>query len=255
MKADGSTAIGLGYLGHATVELDLDGSRLLTDPVLRSRLGPLRRHGPMPAAGVADGVAAVLVSHLHRDHADLPSLRRIAPGTPLLVPAGTGSFLSRRGCGAVTELAPGDSTQVGALTVTAVEAVHGGGGRLDRRPGAAVGFLVEGSRRVYFAGDTDLFEGMAALRGVDLALLPIWGWGPNLGPGHMNPERAARAAALIEPRVVVPIHWGTLYPRYLGRLRPGPLHEPPRLFARWLAELAPQVELRVLAPGESTSLP
>ena len=95
---------------------------------------------------------------------------------------------------------------------------------------------------------------MSSLEGVDLALLPIWGWGPNLGPGHMDPERAARAAALIEPKIVVPIHWGTLYPRFLHRLRPRPLSAPPLELARWMKELAPQVELRVLAPGESTSV-
>ena len=95
---------------------------------------------------------------------------------------------------------------------------------------------------------------MRSLEGIDLALLPIWGWGPSLGPGHMDPERAARAAALIEPKIVIPIHWGTLYPRFLHRLRPRPLSDPPRELARWMKELAPQVELRVLAPGESTSV-
>ncbi|HEY5815141.1 MAG TPA: MBL fold metallo-hydrolase, partial [Solirubrobacterales bacterium] len=105
------------------------------------------------------------------------------------------------------------------------------------------------------AGDTDLFEGMADLGpGLDLALLPIWGWGPTLGAGHLDPERAARAAALLAPRIAVPIHWGTLYPLGLARLRPDPLRMPPREFAARMRDLAPQVEARVLAPGESTSL-
>jgi L-ascorbate metabolism protein UlaG (beta-lactamase superfamily) len=241
------------YVGHATVALELDGARLLTDPILRSRLGALRRHGARSAAAVTAAPDAVLVSHLHRDHADLPSLRRLGAGTPLIVAAGTAGFFARHGFETVTELAPGDSTAVGALTVTAVEAVHDGGRR--RGEGPAVGFLAEGSRRVYFAGDTDLFEGMTELCGVDLALLPIWGWGPNLGPGHLDPARAARAAALIEPRVLVPIHWGTLYPYFLDRVRPEPLRGPPRQLAAAMRELAPQSELRVLAPGESTSLP
>lgn len=244
--------IGLTYVGHATVAVELDGARLLTDPFLRSRLGPLRRHGPAPAAAVAAGLDAVLVSHLHRDHADLPSLRRLGRALPLIVAAGAGPFFARRGFTAVTELAPGESTPVGSLTVTAVQAVHAGG---RGREGPAVGFLLSGSRRLYFAGDTDLFAGMAELRGVDVALLPIWGWGPSLGPGHLDPVRAARAAALIEPRVLVPIHWGTLYPPLLDRLRPRPLREPPRQLAAALADLAPQTELRVLAPGESVSLP
>ncbi|MFN8164453.1 MAG: MBL fold metallo-hydrolase [Solirubrobacterales bacterium] len=246
--------IELTYVGHATVAVELDGVRLLTDPFLRSRLGPLRRHGPPPAATVGEGLEAVLVSHLHRDHADLPSLRRLGRGSAMVVAAGAGDFFSSRGFAEVTELGSGDSTGVGAVTVTATKAVHAGGRRRGS-DGPAAGFLIDGSRRVYFAGDTDVFDGMAELGGVDVALLPIWGWGPNLGSGHMNPERAARAAALIAPRVVVPIHWGTLYPWYLERLRSGPLHGPPRAFAHWLERLAPQVELRVLAPGESMSLP
>jgi len=171
----------------------------------------------------------------------------------MLVPPGAGDFFGRRGLRSVSELAPGDSTRVGAVTVTAIQAVHGSE-RRGSRDARAIGFLLSGRQRIYFAGDTDLFDGMSALRGVDLALLPIWGWGPNLGPGHMDPERAARAAALIEPKIVVPIHWGTLYPRFLHRLRPKPLSDPPLELARWMAELAPQAELRVLVAGESTSV-
>jgi L-ascorbate metabolism protein UlaG (beta-lactamase superfamily) len=240
----------LTFVGHATVAVDLDGTRLVTDPFLRTRLGPLRRHGPPVASAALEGADAVLLSHLHRDHADLPSLRRLGD-TPMIVPPGAAAFLERRGFRSVSELAVGRSTQVGAVTVTAVEAVHDGG-RKGSRDAQAIGFLLSGRQRIYFAGDTDLFDGMSALRGVDLALLPIWGWGPNLGPGHMDPEAAARAAALIEPRIVVPIHWGTLYPRFLHRLRPKPLSNPPLELARWMRELAPQSELRVLAPGEST---
>lgn len=242
----------LVFAGHATVAVDLDGTRFLTDPFLRSGLGPLRRHGPpAPPAALRD-LDAILISHLHRDHADLRSLRRLGDA-PMIVPPGAGQFFERRGLRSVSELAPGRSTRVGAVTVIAVEAVHDGA-RRGYRDARAIGFLLSGRKRIYFAGDTDLFDGMSALGGVDLALLPIWGWGPNLGPGHMDPERAARAAALIEPRIVVPIHWGTLYPRFLHRLRPKPLSEPPLELARWMAELAPQAELRVLAAGESTSV-
>lgn len=256
------------YVGHATVLAELDGARLLTDPVLRSRIGPLHRHGVAPAPGVASDLDAVLISHLHRDHADAPSLRRVDPDTPVLAPSGAGAFLTRKGFADVRELAPGESTAIGTLTVTAVEARHGIGHRdvlpvrfmsdlmAQSAPEAgAVGFLAEGRRRrVYFAGDTDLFEGMGGLGPLDLALLPVWGWGPRLGPGHLDPERAARAAATISPRVAVPIHWGTLYPLGLSRLRSEPLRSPPREFARRVRELAPQVEVRVLEPGESTSL-
>ena len=65
---------------------------------------------------------------------------------------------------------------------------------------------------VYFPGDTDLFPEMGSLAPVDAALLPIWGWGPTLGPGHLDPDGAVRATQLIEPRLVIPIHWGTYAP-------------------------------------------
>ena len=153
-------------------------------------------------------------------------------------------------------LAPGDSAAVGGVRITATEANHPPSGRRFERASRAVGFELAGQRRIYFAGDTDLFDGMEAIGGgaLDLALLPIWGWGTSIGAGHLDPERAARAAALLSPWVVVPIHWGTLYPLGLARLRPEPLRSPAREFATWMRELAPQSELRVLAPGAATSV-
>jgi L-ascorbate metabolism protein UlaG (beta-lactamase superfamily) len=242
------------YVGHATVLAELDGVRLLTDPVLRGRIGHLRRQTAPPATGVAEALDAVLISHLHHDHADVPSLRRLPRELPVLAPPGAGAFFKRLGFSAVSELAPGESEQIGAVTVSATEAVHPRRSRLER-DSKAIGFLLSGSSRIYFAGDTDLFDGMRELsRGLDLALLPIWGWGPSLGLGHLDPERAAQAAALLSPRLAIPIHWGTLYPLGLARLRPDPLHSPPREFAAWMEKLAPQTEVRVLAPGKATSL-
>jgi L-ascorbate metabolism protein UlaG (beta-lactamase superfamily) len=240
------------YVGHATVLIELDGVRLLTDPVLGGWVGPLRRHGAAPAAEVSEGLDAVLISHLHRDHVDWRSLRRLAPGVPLIVPAGTGAFFARHGMSAVVELAPGQSHEVRPIVVTATPADHEIGRRgVEAEP---IGFLVEGTRRVYFAGDTDLFDGMAGLRPLDLALLPVWGWGPTLGPGHMNPGRAAQAAALLRPRVAVPIHWGAFYPAGLARLRPRPLSGPPREFAARLRDLAPDVAVEILEPGSALDM-
>jgi L-ascorbate metabolism protein UlaG (beta-lactamase superfamily) len=242
----------LSYVGHATVLIELDGVRILTDPVLRSRIGPLRREALVPAGGSPGAPDLVLISHLHRDHVDLPSLRRLGRLTRLVCPAGTGRFFAKQGFTAVEELVPGRSIEVGPVVVTAVEAVHDGG-RAPLRHGPAVGYLIAGTRRVYFAGDTDLFDGMSGLGESDVALLPIWGWGPSLGSGHMDPARAARAAAMIRPRIVVPIHWGTFYPRFLKHLRPDPLFLPPQEFALAMDELAPKIEVRILAPGMSTS--
>ena len=81
----------------------------------------------------------------------------------------------------------------------------------------ALGFVVRGRRQVYFAGDTELFDGMAELAaGLDVALLPVAGWGPRLGPGHMDALDAARAASMLRPRLAIPVHWGTLRP-IIGR--------------------------------------
>jgi L-ascorbate metabolism protein UlaG (beta-lactamase superfamily) len=243
------------YVGHATVLLDLEGTRLLTDPVLRRRVGPLVRHGAAPAPAIGSNLDAVLISHLHRDHADLSSLRRLDRDLRLLVPPGSRAFFERRGFGNATELSPGESTTVGALTVAAVEAHHDGGSRRFAPDVRAIGFLVSGRHTVYFAGDTDWFPGMESLApGLDLALLPIWGWGPSIGAGHLDPAGAARAAAALSPRLAVPIHWGTLYPFGLSRLRGAPLRRPAGEFAESLHRLAPQIEARVLSPGDSTSL-
>jgi L-ascorbate metabolism protein UlaG (beta-lactamase superfamily) len=243
------------YVGHATVLIELDGVRLLTDPVLGSWIGPLHRQVAAPGKKVARDLDAVLISHLHRDHLDWRSLRRVAAGAagvPVIVPAGSAALFARHGIENVVELAPGESHRLGAPAVTATQADHD----LGRRGIAAepIGFLVEGSHRVYFAGDTDLFEGMAEVRPLDVALLPVWGWGPNLGPGHMNPERAAHAAALLAPRIAVPIHWGTFYPAGLARLRPRPLSGPPREFAARLRDLAPDVAVEILSPGSALDM-
>ena len=107
---------------------------------------------------------------------------------------------------------------------------------------------------VYFAGDTDLFDGMSELAGrVDVALLPIWGWGPRLPDGHLNPQSAARATALVRPQIVVPIHWGTFLPYGLGRRHAGGLGDPPVEFAAQVASAAPATRVMTLSPGESLS--
>ena len=246
----------LTWLGHATVALEIGGARLLTDPVLRGRVAHLRRQSAPPDPRVGEGLDAVLVSHLHRDHLDVPSLRRLHPGVRLLVPRGAGPLLRRLGFADVTELAVGDEATVGGATVTAVRADHDGRRRPVGGPVAeTLGFEVAGEHRVYFAGDTDVYDAMAQPAGrLDVALLPIWGWGPSLGPGHMDPAAAARAVALLRPRVVVPIHWGTFFPAGLERVRGGALVEPPRAFARKVAETAPDVVVRQLAPGGSLDL-
>jgi L-ascorbate metabolism protein UlaG (beta-lactamase superfamily) len=190
------------WLGHASVLVDLDGVRLLTDPLLATRVAHLRRVVPRPAE--PEGVDAVLLSHLHRDHAHLPSLRRTAGGRLVLAPVSSAALLARAGAAEVIEMAAGDRARVGALEVRAVHAEHDGRRGPGSPPASALGYVVSGSRRVYFAGDTDLFPAMADLApGLDVALLPIWGWGPTLGAGHLDPLRAAQALTMLRPRLAL----------------------------------------------------
>jgi L-ascorbate metabolism protein UlaG (beta-lactamase superfamily) len=243
----------IAFLGHAAVLIELDGVRLLTDPLLRGRVAHLRRQvSPVPRELFADP-DVVLISHLHHDHLDLASLRILGADASLIVPAGAGEWLRRRGFVTVKELGIGEVAKVGTLAVTAVQARHDG-----RRPGgpraATLGYIVRGRRAVYFAGDTELFAEMADFpRALDVALLPVAGWGPTLGPGHMDPLAAARAVQLIEPRIAIPVHWGTFLPIGLGSRR-ARLGDPPRLFAAHVASLAPSVEVRILSPGQGTEL-
>lgn len=230
------------WLGHASVLIEAGGARLLTDPVLRERVMHLRRHAP--CADLPEDVDAVLISHLHHDHADLPTLRRLPAGTRVIAPRGASAAL--RGLG-VEEVEVGDVVTVGAAQVRVVHASH----PVKRLPWGpqtpAVGYLVEG---VYFAGDTDLFEAMASLAPLEAALLPVWGWGPTLGPGHLDPEEAARTLPLLRPKIAVPIHWGTFLPYGLERRHGRLLHEPVAQFRRHAERIAPEVRVLVPAVGE-----
>jgi L-ascorbate metabolism protein UlaG (beta-lactamase superfamily) len=244
-------ACSLVFLGHSTVLLDLDGVRVLTDPVLRGRLTFLRRiAAPVTPADHAD-VDVVVLSHLHHDHCDLRSLALLGRDVRIVAPDGAGGFLRRRGFRRVVTLQAGESHQVGPVTVTATPAVHDGRREPFGPRAAAVGYLIgTGRTAVYFAGDTDLFAGMRDLSpDLDLALIPVWGWGPNLGPGHLDPRRAAEAVALLRPRRAVPIHWGTLFPYGLRVFYRDRLREPARAFAAAVAARELPTEVTVLAPG------
>jgi L-ascorbate metabolism protein UlaG (beta-lactamase superfamily) len=186
----------------------------------------------------------------------VPSLRRIRPDAPVLVPRGGGELLRRNGFTVVHEIEAGETVELAGLDVTAVPADHPGRrGPLPGGPRAdALGYVMAGSSRVYFAGDTDQYPEMALLGPLDVALLPVWGWGPSIGPGHMDPESAARALTLLQPRIAVPIHWGTLFPVGLARLHADRLTEPPRDFVRHAARLAPDVRVEVLQPGATLEL-
>jgi len=240
---------GLTWLGHSTVVVDLDETRVVTDPVLRARVWHLRREAEVTAASLGR-LDAILVSHVHFDHLDLRSLRRLDRHLPVVVPRGAGSLVRRRGFGQVVELEVGEELEIGAISIRATPADHASGRGPFSPKTDALGFLLEGTARVYFAGDTDLFSAMSELAPVSVALLPIAGWGPRLGPGHLDPARAAEALRLLRPRVAVPIHWGTFRTLFADPAGDGPARE----FARLAGALAPEVDVRVLSIGETLAL-
>ena len=246
--------IKINWLGHATVLVE-DRARILTDPVLTAALMHLhRRAGPIPR-DLTSHVDAVVVSHLHMDHLHLPSMALLEAGTPVLLPRGGGQLLRQSHLEAV-EVTAGDVVEVGDATVTVVPAVHADTrwpwGRLRGDP---VGYVVRGAGTTYFAGDTSLFPEMGSVvDSPDVALLPVGGWGPSLRGHHMDPEDAASGAALLEASVAVPIHYGTFWPRGMGWVREHLFHEPGREFAAHAQRLAPDVEVRVIPPGDATTV-
>ena len=244
-------AVTVRYIGHSTVLLEVDGVRILTDPFLRRRLGPLERHGPAPDPADIGPVDLVLVSHGHPDHCDRTSLSTLEGRPTVVVPRRLGAKVRRWVGGEVVELRAGERESVAGVSVEAIRAKHW------ISPGAPraqpLGYVVGESARIWFAGDTGRVPEMRDLRGrVDLALLPVWTWGPHLGPGHLGPEDAAAVAADLGVRAAVPIHWGTLYPRRLHRVWTAPLIEPGDRFATSAALVAPGTEVHVLRPGDAT---
>jgi L-ascorbate metabolism protein UlaG (beta-lactamase superfamily) len=258
----------LHFLGHSTVRVELAGRTVLTDPLLAPTVGLLRRVVPMPDPATWAGVDLVLISHLHSDHLHIPSLRTLGRNVRIVVPRGAGAWLRGRGFPRVDELSAGETLTDGDLRITGVRADHSGhrlGPRLTHGPATeSLGHLLEGDGgTVYVAGDTALHEGMAVLghRDVDVALLPVWGWGPNLGPGHLDPVTAADAVGLIRPRFAVPVHWGTLavagttgFPSPLrGRMR-RLLVDPPRSFATEVAARGLDTCVVITEPGHPVAL-
>ena len=242
--------------------LELDGCRIITDPLLRDRVAFLRRQQPLVQPERYWTVDAVLLSHLHRDHLDIASLRRLGAAVRILAPRGAARPLARRGFHNVQELAPGDAAIVGTLAIQATYAAHDGmhGFGLASE---CIGFVIIGRHRIYFAGDTDLFPEMADLAGslslgaaprLDVALLPIWGWWFTLRADHMDPVRAARALTLLRPRLAIPIHWGTLHPIGVGQFEPRFLTVPAETFEQLAHELAPDVRICVVPPGSAVAL-
>jgi L-ascorbate metabolism protein UlaG (beta-lactamase superfamily) len=251
------------WLGHMTVLLDIDGCTILADPWWSSYaspvpgLGPKRYVRPPLAIDELPPIDIVVVSHSHLDHLDLgaigalPHRERIAA----VVPSGLGRYFRERGYGTVVELGWEEATTVGGIEITALPAIHFSQRvpfKLNDTLWAA--FAIEGpsGARVYFGGDSDYGPIHAKLGakwgGFDLALLSIGGF-HNRGV-HCTPEECVRLALDLGARVLVPIHWGTIY---LGE---GPPHElPARFLAAALEQGVRKEDVWPMSIGETRALP
>lgn len=207
-------SVRLTWLGHSSLVLDIGPTRLLVDPLLGRHAGLLRRRGPVPRLEQWEGAAATLVSHLHHDHAELRSLRQA--GAPVLTAPANARFLHRRTVPAAGLSDADWHTVPGtAIEVRLTRADHGRR-PMPHRPNAAHGHLVRAPGiTLWIAGDTALYDELeelpAVAGGIDVAVVPVGGWGPRLSGGHMGPVDAARAARLVGAAVAVPYHFGTLH--------------------------------------------
>lgn len=208
----------------------------------------LARHGLH-----VEQIGRVVISHGHPDHFDPASLLMIGPDPLVVVPRGMGRAtgrIARR----IREMSVNDRVEVGPIRITAVPARHG---RWPlHRHARPLGYLVEGSTRIYFAGDTTIFPGMARLAGrVDIALLPVGRWGAPRGPDRLGPGTAVDAAVLVGARTAIPIHWGTFFvPGFrAGRWGWGSM-DAGDAFAADALRRAPSLEVTVLRPGEAVEL-
>lgn len=245
------------FVGHATTLVELSGVRILTDPVLRHRFRFLKRHSDVAAVSMdLDNVDVVVLSHMHFDHMDYPSLRMVPRHVPIVTPAGGADYLHKRIPHDIVEMREGESLTFGGVDVCAAPAQH------DSNcywpfwlPKSVLSYMFVGEQTVYFVGDSALFDGMEELGkqfDIDAALLPIWGYGPYLRGDHMDPSDAARALGLLKPRIAVPIHWGTLHPVGPWWKRMSYLWRPAHLFSLEATRFAPRTDVRVLEPGAMT---
>ena len=251
------------YVGQGTVLIEMDGLRILTDPVLKRWVGPLRRYGPLPDQAVRHGIDAVLISHLHIDHLD-PSSLKLLPKTAVVIgPPLTAQTVRRVGFKTVVETRRDTTLHLGEVEVKAVHARHTRRRWVVSMASEPLGFVVQGTSTIYFAGDTGVFEGMEDLHErIDVALLPIETWGVRPPEGrHLSPRSAVKALGLLRPRLAIPIHWGTLYvpgSAYVGREATYAwfrrTKRRPEAFSALAAETVPDVKVRVLDPGQSVTV-
>jgi L-ascorbate metabolism protein UlaG (beta-lactamase superfamily) len=225
-RAPIASGLRITWLGHSSLLLEIDGVRILTDPVFSDRASPVSFAGPKRFHPVPATVAqlppldAVLLSHDHHDHLSPATIRALAARrVPIVTSLGVGAHLERFGIEQtlITELDWWeDHTLAGrALALTATPAQHfSGRGLTDRnRTLWSSWVLTTANRRVFFSGDTGLTSDLATigtrLGPFDVAMIEIGAWHPAWSDIHLGPENALRAFEMLGRGTFVPIHWGT----------------------------------------------
>jgi L-ascorbate metabolism protein UlaG (beta-lactamase superfamily) len=212
-------------VNHSTVLIQRPGFNILTDPIWSERASPLSWAGPRrrrkPGVRMDDlpRIDAVLISHNHYDHLDLPTLRQLAMAgdSTFIVPAGVGRLLRSNNIKPVHEMDWGESLSLPNFTVHCVPALHfSARGISDRNKTLWCGYAIEGQDRlVYFAGDTAFGGHFAQIRekfgAPYVALLPIGAYAPRwfMSPVHMAPDEAVRAHEILAAKTSIAIHHGT----------------------------------------------
>ncbi len=243
------------WLGHSTVLIEIDGRRVLTDPVWGPRASPSRlvgpkRFQPVPVAlRSLPPIDLVVVSHDHYDHLDYPTIRKLRKhAVPFVTSLGVGAHLEAWGVPPerIVELDWWESFSLpnAELTVTAAPSQHFSGRTVKTRNTTLWSSLVVRSARhaVFFSGDTGLTTEYREIRErlgpFDLAMLEVGAWHPAWGDMHLGPENALKAHALLGAGAFLPIHWGTF------ALAMHPWDQP----AETLLRLAPTAGARLLMP-------
>ena len=213
------------WLGWSTVLVEIDGRRVLTDPIWSERcspstlVGPKRLHAPPIALDDLPHIDAVVISHDHYDHLDMPSVRFLAArGTHFAVPLGIGAHLERWGVRAsqIAELDWNESVDIAGLRITATPSRHySGRNPRYKNPTLWASWVVKGpAHRFYFTGDTGYFDGFTKIGRehgpFDLTLIKIGAYDPSWATIHLNPEEAVQAYIDLGRRgVMLPVHWAT----------------------------------------------
>ena len=206
------------YVGHGSLLIESTNTNIITDPIFSARVARIftKRVAPLnfDPGSVRGRLAAVLISHGHADHLDYRSLRALGFGVPIVVPWGLSPWLRWRGFKQIIVLKPGQEWTTGDMRVAAVPARHFGG-RIPIPFGSGfLGYVLEGSKSIYFAGDTGfdaaMFREIGRRFALDLALLPIGGYVfPWFRRNHMSSEQALEAFRLLSARRMMPIHFET----------------------------------------------